>query len=132
MANTVNITKILTGTRNTIIHVYIASDGVSGDMTDQVLIDPVADLGFSSKARMVVEKITHSFKGFDARVEFDTGLVDDKMIWVLTESSNEFDFRPMGGMKDRSGLDGTGKFQITTTGLDSAGDQGSMLIQVRQ
>jgi len=132
MANTVEVTKLLSGSRLSIFHVYIASDGADGDLTDEVLIDPVVDLGLKTDARMGIEKITHSFSGFTARVEFDTGLVADKMIWVLPATSNsDVDFRSWGALKDRSGLDGTGKLQITTTGLTAVGDEGSILIQVR-
>ena len=132
MANIVNITKILPGNYRSQFHIFIESDGASGELTDSVLIDPVADLGLTSSARLSIEMVTYNFSGFDARIEFDTGLVADKIIWVLPEGSdNEIDFNPWGGLKDQSGVDGTGKIQITTNGFTAAGDQGSMLIIVR-
>ena len=41
MANAVTITKILDGARSAVFHVFIKSDGASGELVDQVLIDPV-------------------------------------------------------------------------------------------
>ena len=132
MAHTVTTTKIYTGDRLAIFHVYLGSDGQSADLTDEVIIDPVVDLGLDTKARMGIEHMIFGLStGLAVRVEFDTGLVDDKMIWVLTEHVSFVDFRPISSLRDKSGLDGTGKLQITTTGLSVANTQGSMTIQVR-
>lgn len=131
MAHKVIVTPTVQG-HHSVVHVYIESDGASADLVDQVLIDPVADLKLKSSARPVVEGVCHSFVGFDARLEFDSGLVDDNMIWVLSsQSAGEVDFVPYSGLKDLSGLDGTGKLQITTSGLSSAGSMGSMFIRLR-
>lgn len=132
MANTVAIRKIVDGPRNVVIHVYLASDGSSGELTDQVLIDPVVDLGLTVGERMSIECITSSMSGFHARVEFDTGLVDDKMIWVITEHDSIAKFEDIGGLRDKSGSDGTGKLQITTTGFTSLGDEGSIIFKVKK
>lgn len=111
---------------------YFDSDGSSGDFTDKVLVDPVDDLGLPSTTRLHIERIQYNLSGFSARIEFDTGLVDDKQIWVLTEGTDNFvDFLPWGSLIDLSGADGTGKIQITTTGLGSVSDQGSLLIQIK-
>lgn len=131
MANTVTITKINEGPRNIAVHVYIKSDGASGDLVDEVLIDPV-DFGLEASHRFAIEDINYNFSGFDALIEFDTGLIDDKMIWVLGEQNSIADFCNIGGLVDRSGLDGSGKLQITTTGLAAATDQGSIIIRVRK
>ncbi len=132
MAHKVTITKILPGAHRSQFHVYLESDGASGELTDQVLIDPVIDLGIPASSRPAIEKINYNFAGFDARIEFDTGLVDDKIIWVLPQNGDNYiDFDPWGGLKDQSGLDGTGKIQLTTVGFGDAGDMGSLLIMVR-
>ena len=132
MAHTVTITKILPGNHRSQFHIFIKSDGSSGELSNQVLVDPVIDLGLKASARPAIELITYNFAGFDARVEFDSGLVDDTMIWVLPENGDNYiDFNPWGGLKDQSGPDGTGKIQLTTTGFGDAGDQGSILLMVR-
>ena len=132
MANKIVITNILPGAHRSQFHVFLESDGASGELTDYVLVDPVADLGIGSDSKVVIEMITYNFMGFSARLEFDNGLVDDNMIWVLPEfSDNYLDFNPWGGLKDFPGLDGTGAIQITTNGFTTTGDQGSMLLMVR-
>ena len=132
MANTVTVTKILPGNHRSQVHIFFKSDGVTGDLADHVLVDPVNDLGIPASSKIVIEMITYNFSGFDARIEFDNGLVDDNMIWVLpSDGGNHLDFNPWGGLKDLPGLDGTGAIQITTTGFSSTGDEGSMLLMVR-
>jgi len=132
MANTVTITNILPGTHRSQFHIFLLSDGAAGELVDQVLVDPVNDLGVLSSSKIVIEEITYNFSGFDARIEFDNGEVDDNMIWVLPErGDNHIDFNPWGGLKDFPGLDGTGAIQITTNGFTTAEDQGSILLMVR-
>lgn len=130
MANTVVITTVNEGPRNLVLHVYLASDGASGDIVDEVLIDPVS-LGLPATTRLAIETISYNFAGFNARVEFDSGVVEDNMIWVLSEHNSEADFMSIGGLFDRSGIDGTGRVQLTTTGLGSVGDEGSIVISMR-
>ena len=135
MAHTVAVTKLLEGPRHVILHLYFKSDGISGDLNKFVLIDPHSDdliKQLDSKPSFVVEEIVYDFAGFDASLQFDSGLINDNYIWVLPEGSSErVDFRPFGGFKDRSGTDGSGKLTITTFGLLSIGDQGSMILKLR-
>jgi hypothetical protein len=132
MANTVTITKILPGNYRSQFHIFLLSDGLSGELSDEVIIDPVADLGIDSSKRLAIEFITFNLAGFTARVEFDSGLVEDTMLWVLPEQANgHVEFDHWGGLIDQSGSDGSGKIQLTTTGFTTAGDQGSILIQTR-
>lgn len=131
--NTVTVKKLLDGSKNLMILVYLKSDGISGELVNQTLIDPVADLGLQSNARLLIQRIEYNFSGFDAVVEFDAGGVTPNFKWVLTEGANcPIDFEKWGGIKDDSGLDGTGKFQITTTGFTASTDQGSIVIFIRK
>lgn len=126
----VTITKILPGTHRSQFHIYLLGEGA--ELTDEILVDPVADLGIAASSKIVIEMITYSFAGFDARLEFDNGLVDDNMIWVLpSHGDNHLDFNPWGGLKDFPGLDGSGAIQLTTTGFGDAGSQGTILMMVR-
>lgn len=132
MANTVNVTIMEKGPRNLFLHVYLQSDGVSGDLNKYVLIDPVADLGFNITARFELRRIDYNYSGFDSVIEFDSGGVTPTFKWVLTEGANapvDFDF--CGGVRDTSGLDGTGKLMLTTTGFNNSADSGSMIIKLR-
>ena len=135
MAHTVAVTKLLEGPRHVVLHVYFKSDGISSDLNKVTLIDPHSDDLIKPLLKgpgLVVEEIVYDFAGFDASLQFDSGLINDNYIWVLPEGSSErVDFRPFGGFKDRSGKDGTGKLTITTFGLLSIGDQGSMIVKLR-
>ncbi len=127
MANTITVTKIVDGPRNLALHVYLKSDGASGDLVDEVIIDPIA-LGLTKDARLTIQSIESALSGFTGLLEFDTGLVDDKMVWVLSEHIGSSSFGLIGGLRDRSGVDGTGRLQLTTTGFTDVGDQGSIVI----
>lgn len=130
MANTVTITKLVDGPRSAVFHVYIKGDG-SGELTDQVLIDPATDLSPTDTA-LTVEEIWYDCVGFDSMLEFDA--TADTPIWKIpaASSSNYIDFRSFGGIKDRSGAGATGKIQITTAGLGAATDEGTIIIKVRR
>lgn len=132
MANTVNVTKLQDGPRHWQFHIYLESDGASGELTDETVIDPVVDMGLESSQRLAIQEITYSLSGFACRIEADY-LVDGKMIWVMSDASaNTVEFQEKyGGLYDRSEVDGTGKLQLTTTGFTTAGDMGSILITVR-
>lgn len=135
MANTISITKILDGARSAVFHVFIKSDGASGELVDQVLIDPAADLVpvLGAKPSLTIEQLWYDLSGFDARLEFDY-LVDDTAAWTLSGGNGvHMDFCHFGGLKDRSNvLDGTGKLMLTTNGLAAAGDNGTIIIKVRK
>jgi len=134
MAHMISVTPILIGPALSIFHVFMESDGVSGELTDHVLVDPAVDIaGQSSKTRLNMQTLCYSLASFDAKLEYDSGLIDDKMIWVLSHENRggENFFNVMGGFKDRSGDDGTGKLQISTTGFASAGAMGSIIFSVK-
>ena len=134
MANIVNVTPIIQGSKRVIYHVYLKSDGASGELDQEILIDPVEDLGLKKySTHMTLEKVLFHFAGFDARIEFASGIVDQTIIWVLPEGADaEADFREFGGLKDRSNDPAApGKLLISTTGFTSSTDQGSMMLMVR-
>ena len=132
MAHFINTTVLLDGSKRTIVHFYFRSDGISSDLENSVLVDPL-DFGLTSTACLTVEELTYDFAGFDAVISFDSGLVENNQIWVLPEGSRgSKDFRPEGGFKDRSGPDGTGKLLISTTGLTSVGDHGSLVLHIKK
>lgn len=134
MANTVQV--LITeggflGSRNLIFTVNLQSDGITGDLVKYTIMDPMS-LGLTSAARFSIYRIDYNFAGFDAIVEFDAGVITPTQKWVLTEGSNApVDFTRVGGVKDTSGIDGTGKLQLTTMGFTSTQDAGSILFKLR-
>ena len=132
MPNIVDTTSLLQGPRHTIVQVYLENDGYSGELKNEILLDPVLDLGLTKDTRFVVEEILFHFAGFDATLKFETGRVDKLNIWVLPEgAANYVDLRPFGGFKDRCGPDGTGKLLLSTNGFTNNNAKGSLLLKVR-
>jgi hypothetical protein len=130
MANRIERTRLQSGLRHIIYHYYFESDGASGDIDSYALLD-IDDEDMGTNTRFIVEDVTYAFNGFSGRLHFEL-LVDDTLIWVLPPATgNHVNFEPYSGLRDRSGGDGTGKLLFSTTGLDTDGDAGSMLIKVR-
>ena len=122
-------TKLLDGPRHAIFHFAIENE--VADLEDYVLIDPAVDIT-PTAYKLVVEDVLHAFVGFDAKIHFDSDVVEGIMTWVLPTGLNEYvDFRMMGGFKDRSGIDGNGKLMLTTSGLQP-GEMGSLILRVRK
>jgi len=129
MANRVELTKLQTGPRSIVIHLYFQSDGASGDLVNYVLLDPATEEMYGH-TRFSVQSAAWAFTGFSANIHFED-LVDGTLIWVLpSESGNEINFEPYGGLMDRSGTDGTGVLQLSTTGFAHLGDAGSLILKV--
>ena len=132
MANLVKVKKLVSGSRNVLLSVFLKSDGVTGELNEEVILDPVEDLGLTTKARLTLQRIEYNIAGFDAIIEFDSGSVDDNFKWVMSEGANApVDFRPWSGLVDDSGMDGNGKLKISTVGFTSSTDMGSILISLR-
>lgn len=134
MAHTVKITKLLDGSRHAIFHVYLKHDGQSGDLVGAKLIDPLQDLlpVQAKKPRFRIEEIWWDFYGFGVRLEYDD--VVDNPVWVVTAGSGNYvDLKEcLGGLKDRSGLDGNGKLLFSTIGFTGAPKQGTMIVKIRK
>lgn len=127
MANVVQVKRLANGPLNLILAVYLKSDGLSGELDNEVLIDP-ADLGLKDR-RLRLRHLAYNIAGFDAVISFDAGGVNPNWKWVLSEGTNHpIDFGPFGNIKDDSGMDGTGKLQLSTTGFTSVNDQGSIML----
>lgn len=135
MANDITITKLIDGPRNAVLHIVIASDGSTGDLTNFTLIDPAFDFSpeLPAKPIMTIEEIWYELAGFTARLQFNY-LTKSTPIWTLAgQASGHMDFTKFGGLKDRSNpLDANGKLTITTTGLATIGCQGTIVIKVRK
>jgi len=128
--NTFNKKIINDGSKYIVLAVYIKSDGASGDFDGEVLIDPV-DFGLKEGYRLRLQEVDYSFSGFDAVLEFETGESWTNLKWVLSESSNmAVDFQKWGNLIDDSPFTGSGKLLISTTGLTSSTDQGSLFLRV--
>jgi len=134
MAHTIDVTTLIDGPRNAVFHIYLVCDGVTGDLSDEVLIDPL-DLvpNAGQTPSLTIEEITYDLSGFSARLEFEY-LVGNTGAWTMAgDQSGHVCFNSFGGIKDRSGtLDGSGKLMISTKGFTSADDAGSIILKMRK
>lgn len=131
--STAVVTLLNDGPRNVVCHVYIEGSAL-GDLTDEVLIDPAADLdpAMPSRPGLTLQEVICDLIGFDALLEFDE-LASDRPLWTITgDQYVHADFRSFGGLKDRSSAnDGSGKLMLTTSGL-AAGDKGTIILWLRK
>lgn len=134
MANTVTVTKLNEGQKTATFHVFLASDNASGELTDQVLIDPAVDFSPALVAgkHISIMEIWYSLIGFDATLEFDAGTDVPVLVLGSAQSPAHECYRVFGGLADRSGSSPTGKLQITTTGFTATGDRAHIIIMVQK
>ncbi len=133
MPHTVQIIKEHDGERHLVLRIYIKSDGISADLNGFVLMDPTSTPSPTLKAKpfATIEEIWSDLDGFTMRLDFDD-LVDPPAWTVSPGSGGHVDFQSIGGISDRSGLDGTGRLLLSTFGLDTAAKQGSIIIKMRK
>ncbi len=74
MANRIEVTKLLEGQRHLIYHVYLKSDGASGDLESEIIIDP-ANEDMGSNDVFTIEDVTYGLNGFSASLHFELGTV---------------------------------------------------------
>lgn len=130
MANRIDVITLLDGPKHIILHVYLKSDGATGDISAYELLIPDSE---TLNSQFTIEDITWGFTGFSANLQFEF-LVDHTLIWTLPESAGNYvDFKPYGGLRDTSDLDdGTGKILLYTSGFADAADEGSFILKVRK
>jgi len=135
MANVVNIRKLNDGPKHATFHVYFRSDGSSGELVNYTLIDPNTDLlpSMGVGQRLSLIKVWYGLAGVDVKLSFDKQAnTDDTPVWIVPASalSGHVNFNEFGGIPDKTGIDASGKLLITTTGLLTVADQGSLIIKV--
>ena len=135
MANIVQVRKLIEGPRCSYFSIYLQNDGVDGELTNRVIVDPTIDFSPPLLARSQISLmcIWYELSGFDVTFSFG-GLVNTP-IWVTpgTSGGNYTCFEEFGGIKDPSNPpDASGKLQISTTGFVDATCKGSLIIGVKK
>ena len=140
MANTIQRTILQDSARHVTMHYWFQSDG-SGDLVNEVVIDPQVDFQNSTfqpmGATLAVEELwwdSASIFGasFSALLFFDAPT--PQYIWSLGASPGDTNicFEEFGGIKDKTGIDGTGKLLISTKGLVDLSAQGSLIVTCKK
>jgi hypothetical protein len=140
MANTVQITQVQDGPSDTVYHVYLESDGASGELTNQVILNPATLISAQTNTVPMlsgpafnIQQVWYNFSGFNGTFSFDSA-VPLKVLPLTPSVDSYLDFRPMGGLPDRTpaGSFPTGKLMFSTNGFSSLGSVGFFVIKVRK
>ena len=141
MANFIQRVILQDSQRHVTMHFWFQSDG-SGDLRNEVVIDPVVDFQNSTFVyqgmSLAVEQIwwdSASIFGasFSGILSYDNPTQDQK-IWSLGANPGDthIDFCSFGGIKDKTGIDGTGKILLNTVGLVDLSAQGSLILTCKK
>lgn len=127
MANTVTTTSITEGARGGVMHLYLASDGSTGELSDTVVLDASALIG-GDNIRSIVS-VESSLVGFSAILEFDATADVPAVVLPEGESNQDFTYAPI---PNTAGAGVTGDLTISTTGFSASGDVGTVTIRYRK
>lgn len=134
MANTVDIQKINDSERNAVFKIYIASDGASGDESDTAIVD-VSSLNANehgvSPDNVKINRIHSLLNGFSARLEWDAD-TDDEILTIKDSQEFDFDYNRSGGLVNPQTTGYTGDITITTEGLASTTDEGTIYLECKK
>lgn len=133
MANLIDIQKIMDGPSHVTVHCFMRSDGVEGDLTDAVIIDPWELVPrMSRKQNLILKRVWYELLGFTITLAFgmDSG---SRPFWTLGPGSSlEHDWRFFGGLTDRAGgtlgMTANGKLLMSTQGFVDTTDSGSFVL----
>ncbi len=134
MSNIVKITKLQDGPTDVIVHIHLESDGASGELVNQVIVDPATVVPLMSKGvSFNIRQLWYEISGFNCTLMFDS--VNPFVIWTLTPGVDSVhDWRPFGGIKDATPSSDipTGKIMISTDGFGAAGCKGTFVLTARK
>lgn len=126
MANIITINTIVNGEHLSYVRVHLASDGASGDISGQVLLDASALAG--SKKITTIYRIQGSLSGFSATLNFEDS-IDLPFLTLPTDSEFDFDFRECP-INNNSGSGSSGDITIDTNAFNIVGDAGYLIFTV--
>ena len=133
MAHTIKPTLIINGSKVAVIHYYISSDGLSDDLSSEIILEPGDLNGSETKPfNYTVNQIWSTLVGFQAMLGFDS--VEPQETWVLAPGGDSHvDFRCFGGLKDRTvDVDSTGALLLTTLGLQDPAAKGVVILEIKK
>lgn len=157
MANTVLRRKIMDGPSHVTLHVFLASDGQSGELTNFVILNPALDLNpiMPKQQDLIIKQVWYELGDF--KVTFAFNSLVPYPVWTLTPGVDSMhDWRFFGGLSDYSsmpmfpdadtpayptsipqagepdpgtgGLNSDGKLLISTSGFTDLGRSGQFVL----
>ncbi len=129
MANTVAVQTLQDGSKYSIIKVYCASDGASGELSDQLIYDISTFQGAATDCSIV--KVWASTTGCAFNLEWDA-TTDVVAMSFPADAAEEFCFEAVGGLANNAGSGKTGDILLNTTGFTAAGDQLTLVLVIKK
>lgn len=129
MANTVDTQVIEDGPKFAVLKVYMASDGASGELSDQVVVD--ASTLWGAPTTLTLNAIWASTTGCSFNLEWDA-TTDVGIMSFPSDFVEEFCFKKFGGIPNNSGTGKTGDILINTSGFTASGDQITLVLHVKK
>jgi hypothetical protein len=129
MANTVNIQVIEDGPKYAVLKVYLASDGASGELTDQVVVD--ASTLYGAPTDLTLVALWASTTGAAFNLEWDA-TADVPILNFPADRAEDFCFKKFGGIPNDAGAGKTGDILLNTTGFTAAGDAATLIVHVKK
>ena len=128
MPNTQTLTKLVDGKDVFEYHVYLKSDGSSGEISNAVLIDSSALEGGYPIHQ--IDYIAWSLAGFDVQLAFDA--TTDQPLFYLPAGTERLDLTCKQPIMNLEGAGSTGDVLITTVGFTAATDIGHIILKGRK
>jgi hypothetical protein len=133
MPNTVTTRLLVDGPRHAIVHVYLKSDGASGELTNQVIFDPATAYRNPDSPIPInpsIVSVWYENVGFDALLKFDA--TTPVPAWKLSTApaAVSVDFSSFGGIVSNAAAGANGKITLDTSGFTAATDEGTMIITI--
>lgn len=129
MANTTTKSTMVDGPRTYAMHLYLASDGSSGELSDYVTVDVSALSPACDHVR--IRRVYGLMSGFSLTLEFDAST--DQAFLTFPDGVFTFlDVAPYGGVEDPEASGSTGDVVATTSGFTASGDVGYLVIEVEK
>lgn len=129
MANTVQIQTLQDGGKYAVIKAYLASDGASGELTDQVIFDASTFSGAPTDSTIV--KMWAMTTGCAFNLEWDA-TTDVPVLNMPADMTENFDFECIGGLPNNAGTGKTGDILLNTSGFTAAGDQITLVLVIKK
>lgn len=134
MANTTTKSVMIDGPRMYAVHIYLASDGAAGELSDYIAVDVSAlqaVIPGQACDHVRVHRVYGLMSGFSLTLEFDA--TTDQAFMTFPDGVFTFlDVAPYGGIEDPEASGSTGDIVATTSGFTAAGDVGYLVIEVEK
>lgn len=105
MSNIVQRMKIMDGPSHVTLHVFLQSDGATGDLKNYVILDPDDDITpkLPYQQDLILKQVWYEMGGFSVTFSFNS--LSPWPFWTLTPGASlHHDWRFFGGIKDNSSM----------------------------